>query len=219
MTPSEFSDRLLAVAAKAEIGVSPSIVEPLGAYFELLSRWNAKINLTALPLTPPSDEAFERLLIEPLAAAAYVSDVPQNWFDIGSGGGSPAIPLKLVRPALALHMVESTGKKAAFLREAIRELRLIGAFVFGDRIEDLAARPDLRQSAMLITMRAVKPDQEIFKASRRLIADPGQLLIFCSAEPQEASPWFSHQSTVLLGGSCTTRLARYTPVFHVEQSS
>lgn len=219
MTPSEFSDRLLAVAAKAEIGVSPSIVEPLGAYFELLSRWNAKINLTALPLTPPSDEAFERLLIEPLAAAAYVSDVPQNWFDIGSGGGSPAIPLKLARPALALHMVESTGKKAAFLREAIRELRLIGAFVFGDRIEDLAARPDLRQSAMLITMRAVKPDPEIFKASWRLIADPGQLLIFCSAEPQEAFPWFAHQSTVLLGGSWTTRLARYTPVFHVEQSS
>jgi 16S rRNA (guanine527-N7)-methyltransferase len=219
VTSSEFSERLLALAAKADIVVPPSIVEPLGVYFELLSRWNAKINLTSLPLAPASDDAFERLLLEPLAASAYIPDISQSWFDIGSGGGSPAIPLKLARTAPELHLVESTGKKAAFLREIIRELGLTGADVFGDRLEDLVARPGMRQAAMLITMRAVRTDEPILKASRQLVADRGQLLIFCSTEPHEASPWFSQESTIVLSGSHGARLARYTPVFHVEQTS
>jgi 16S rRNA (guanine527-N7)-methyltransferase len=210
VTSSEFSERLLALAAKTDIVVPPSIVEPLGVYFELLSRWNAKINLTSLPLAPASDDAFERLLLEPLAAAPYIPDIPQNWFDIGSGGGSPAIPLKLARPAPELHLVESTGKKAAFLRETIRELRLTGADVFGERLEDLVTRPGMRHVAALITIRAVRMDQEILRAARQLVVEKGQLLIFCRTEPGEGAPWFSHESTVLLGGSHGARLARYT---------
>jgi 16S rRNA G527 N7-methylase RsmG len=48
------------------------MLQPLEAYFELLTHWNARINLTALPLDPPTDETFDRLLVEPLAAAKQI---------------------------------------------------------------------------------------------------------------------------------------------------
>ena len=91
------------------------MLEPLEAYFQLLTQWNAKINLTALPLDPPTDETFDRLLVEPLAASKQIpTHTPSVWFDLGSGGGSPAIPLKIARPALRLTMIESKERKSAF---------------------------------------------------------------------------------------------------------
>jgi 16S rRNA G527 N7-methylase RsmG len=48
------------------------MLEPLEAYFQLLTQWNAKINLTSLPLDPPTDETFDRLLVEPLAASKQI---------------------------------------------------------------------------------------------------------------------------------------------------
>ena len=79
------------------------MLEPLEAYFRLLAHWNAKINLTALPLDPPTDETLDRLLVEPLAAARQIRRcAAASGSTSGSGGGSPAIPLKIARPALRL---------------------------------------------------------------------------------------------------------------------
>jgi len=100
------------------------VLAPLETYYRLLAQWNVKINLTALPLQPPTDSTFDRLFIEPLLAAELVPDLPGIWFDLGSGGGSPALPLKLIRPSLSLTLVESKTRKAAFLREALRALKL-----------------------------------------------------------------------------------------------
>jgi 16S rRNA (guanine527-N7)-methyltransferase len=219
VTSRVFRERLLSLAESGRIGVPEAIVEPLHDYFELLAQWNSKINLTSLPLRPPSDEALWRLLLEPLAAAAHIPDAQQTWFDIGSGGGSPAIPLRLVRPALDLRMVESTARKAAFLRETVRKLRLTGTIVFSERAEDLTPRPDMRHVADLITMRAVRLDADLLRSARQLIAEKGRLLVFCSTLPAESAPWFSHQETIVLGASPRVLLACYTPVFHVEQSS
>lgn len=216
MTSHEFRERLSTLAEQAGVVVPSATIEPLGAYFRLLSQWNAKINLTSLPLGPPSDETFNRLLLEPLAAAACVPDVTGPWFDIGSGGGSPAIPLKLARPALELRMVESKTRKAAFLREVTRTLELSGAQVICERLQNLALRREMQAVAQLITMRGVRTDVSFCRAARRLIAQDGQLLVFCSTEPQNASPEFAREDTVVLGGSHKARLVRYTPVFHAQ---
>src|SRR6185312_5103916 len=100
-----------------------------------------------------------RLFIEPLAAARVIDDSWTPWVDVGSGGGSPAIPLKLVRPALNLTLVESKARKAAFLREVVRELGLTGASVETSRFEELASRPEAQASTGLLTLRAVRIDQ------------------------------------------------------------
>ena len=78
-------------------------------FYALLSRWNQKINLTSLA---DPDEAIDRLILEPLLAAArFVPAACSSMMDIGSGGGSPAIPMKLVSPRLALTMVEVKATK------------------------------------------------------------------------------------------------------------
>src|SRR5207302_1163702 len=111
-------------AARADLSIDGREIAALEAYFRLLARWNATINLTALPLAEPTNETFDRLFVEPLTAAPFVLDAGQVWFDLGSGGGSPALPLKIARPSLRLTMVESKSRKAAFLREATRQLGL-----------------------------------------------------------------------------------------------
>src|SRR5438874_7270794 len=102
-----FHERLNARARRAGVSVASDVGERLEIYFRLLARWNRKINLTAFPTDDPTDEAFDRLFIEPLAAAQHVDDSWTPWFDFGSGGGSPSIPLKLAKPDLVLTMVES----------------------------------------------------------------------------------------------------------------
>ena len=154
MTSREFNDRLARRATKARVQFPADVVAPLETYFRLLARWNVKINLTALPLDPPTDETFDRLFIEPLIAAALV-ETSGVWFDLGSGGGSPAFPLKLVRPRLALTLVESKTRKAAFLREAIRALQLPMSDVANVRFEDFAGSG--HTPADLVTARAVRP--------------------------------------------------------------
>src|SRR5712691_5594844 len=127
MTSGDFQAQLTKRAALAEIALFPKLAAQLEAYYRLLTRWNSSVNLTALPLNPLTDQSIDRLLIEPVAAARFCSRDSPVWLDLGSGSGSPAIPLTLVKPAGWLTMVESRERKAAFLREAVRALRLEGA--------------------------------------------------------------------------------------------
>ena len=95
-------------------------VAGLVSYAESLLRWNARINLTAA-------RSIDVLVGEHFPdafALARKLDQPARLIDVGSGGGLPAIPLALLRPGLAITLVEPIAKKAAFLRTAIRELAL-----------------------------------------------------------------------------------------------
>jgi 16S rRNA (guanine527-N7)-methyltransferase len=165
------------------------MLEPLEAYFRLLTHWNAKINLTSLPLEPPTDEAFDRLLVEPLAASkqipAHASGV---WLDLGSGGGSPAIPLKIARPALKLTMIESRERKSAFLREAVRVLELPDALVETERFEASAVASEHVASADFVTARAVRIDAEFFQTAARMLKNGGQLFLFRPAHSPSPDP-------------------------------
>ena len=201
MTSREFRDRLARRARKADVTVSPDVLDSLEAYYRLLARWNERINLTSLPLRAPTDAMFDRLFVEPLAASRFVPDAKINWFDLGSGGGSPALPLKLVRPAAVLTMVEAKARKAAFLREAVRVLALAGADVQNVRLESLAEWPQLLHSVDVVTVRAVKPDATLITAAAKLLATRGRLLLF--AEPPaaggDARALFSCEQTTKLG--------------------
>jgi len=159
--------------------IGPAEIALIEGYFELLDRWNAKINLTALPLTPPTEETVERLFLEPLLAQKHIPIRTLSWIDIGSGSGSPAIPLKIVRPALELTMVESRSRKAAFLRECIATLGLRGAGVENCRFQELPATD--RRAFDLVTVRGVRLDEALARAVLDRIAPNGQLLVFRSS--------------------------------------
>jgi len=161
-------------------GVSPSSRE-LGSlvdYIGLLTKWNKRINLTALSVEPLTDEAIDRLVVEPLAAARKVRPTDRLAIDIGSGGGSPAIPLKIAAPQLRLVMVEVKVRKSAFLREAVRQLNLADVAVENRRFEELLSRPDLLETADLVTLRAVRADRKLWRGLQAFLRPGGRLFWF-----------------------------------------
>lgn len=184
---TEFALKLAERSAKAGLETSADQMAQLEAYFELLARWSARINLTALPLEGAPDVTIDRLFIEPLAAASYVATSPIRWFDIGSGGGSPAIPLKIVRPSAHLTMVESKGRKAAFLREALRVLELQETDVAEARFEAIAGGSPPGQ-ADLLTIRAVRVEQALTDLCRRTLKTGGRMLLFQSSPVGSVQP-------------------------------
>jgi 16S rRNA (guanine527-N7)-methyltransferase len=181
MTTEEFQAKVLERCRVAQVSLNGSETAQMEAYYRLLMRWNSKINLTALPLDDLSDRTLDRLLIEPALAASLVPEPAIIWFDVGSGGGSPAIPLKILRPKARLTMVESTAKKAAFLNEVVRVLELRDAFVSNSRFEDTAADQINRSTAELITVRAVRLDGMLMAAVDKLLTENGRVLSFQNA--------------------------------------
>jgi 16S rRNA (guanine527-N7)-methyltransferase len=167
--------RLSKRASKAGIFIPDELVASLTAYYDLLSRWNRKINLTALD-TP--DEAIDRLLLEPLAAAKHLPSPDVAVMDIGSGGGSPAIPMKLAAPAASLTMVEVKARKSAFLREALRTLGIQKAVVETSRYEELLARPELHEAFDVLSLRAVRVEIRTLVTLQAFLRPAGLLFLF-----------------------------------------
>ena len=218
MTSLEFRERIARRTRRAKAPIALNMLEPLEAYFRLLTQWNTKINLTALPLHAPTDETFDRLLVEPLGAAKQLrTETPAIWFDLGSGGGSPAIPLKIARPALRLTMIESKERKSAFLREAVRALGLTDTVVQTERFEVAASKPEFMANADIVTVRAVKADAELFISAGRMLKDGGRLMMFRPAHsPSPDPPGFLHVTTVPLIDLPQSFLTIYRRMFHVE---
>lgn len=173
--PLELTLGRLTLQAGVEIKSTQSC--QLVAYLETLSTWNRTINLTSLDLRGFPEPTLARLVIEPLQAAGHLPVVPFCWFDLGSGGGSPAVPLRVAAPHGRLTMVESRGRKAAFLREVARVCGLGGANVLTARIEDLPTSVQAG-SVDVFTMRAVRLDDSVAEVISRLGAPGVRVLLF-----------------------------------------
>ena len=171
----ELAARLRLRAARARLDVSGRLLEDLVSYVELLHRWNARVNLTGLDA---GDDGLDRLIVEPLAAARHVASPAPRIIDIGSGGGSPAIPLRLALPGSSLLMVEARARKAAFLREAVRHLGLTDTAVEARRFEELAGRPSSQGAFDLLTVRAVRVDAAVLRRLQTLLRGGGELFLF-----------------------------------------
>lgn len=183
-----FERRLEERVREAGLTISLADAVRFARYFELLRLWNAKVNLTALPLQHAPASSVDRLFVEPLIAAGLVENAHLTWFDLGSGGGSPAIPLNIVRPALRLTMVDSVSRKTAFLREAARTTGLDDARVLTARIENLGASH--AGTADFVTVRAVRFDDRLSGAVQGLLKQDGRVLRF-GAEGAPIPPGFS----------------------------
>lgn len=192
----DFQGRLRRRAQRAGAIVAPDVAARLETYYELLSRWNAKINLTALNLAT-GDEAIDRLLVEPLMAARCFRPKDSTLIDIGSGGGSPAIPLALAWPRLALTMVEVKVRKSAFLREAVRTLEL-NAQVLTSRFETLLADPAMHEFADTLSLRAVRVDLRTLAGTQAFVKPGGRFFLF---RPTENPAALSLPPTLVLADS------------------
>ena len=188
MNSTEFSSLLLSRATAAGLSIDGDLLDHLGTYFKLLARWNARINLTGFSLEQPTAHSVDRLFIEPLQIARTLTYPLDVWLDLGSGGGSPAIPIQLYRPANVLVLVESRGRKAAFLREVARELRLAEVEVEVTRIESLTSGYRLAGKADLVTVRAVRPSVAMFVTARSLLRAGGRVALIGSRTDELVIP-------------------------------
>lgn len=180
--------RIAARASRAGLHVANPLLQSLAAYVGLLMRWNRRINLTALA---DDDHGLDRLVVEPLVAAQRLPRTGVSITDIGSGGGSPAIPMKLAAPAVRLRMVESRTRKAAFLREAARQLGLEKTVVEACRFEDLAARGGGATESDVVTVRAVRIGSRTLRRIQPLVKAGGAVFLFrthADVEPDVPPP-------------------------------
>ncbi|MGO4882915.1 MAG: 16S rRNA (guanine(527)-N(7))-methyltransferase RsmG [Bryobacteraceae bacterium] len=113
-----FTDLLRAKLAGI-FGLSDSQAERLRQHYELLTRWNIVLNLTSIRTL---EEAVERHYCESIFAASFLPAGPASIADLGSGAGFPGIPIAIVRPDFDVVLIESHQRKAAFLKEATRDL-------------------------------------------------------------------------------------------------
>src|SRR5215471_2330629 len=139
MTTSEAqpisSGAIQRAAGEFQFSLDNEQVKQIQQYTRLLLTWNEKINLTAIrePL-----EILYRHFCESMYGAQFLPVENCRLADVGSGGGFPGIPLKIIRPDLQVFLVESNLKKATFLAEVLRDLHLTDIRVLVNRYEELS---------------------------------------------------------------------------------
>ena len=164
-------------AGLAALALPGELAPPLLAYLDLLARWNRTYNLTAVR---DPGEMVSRHLLDSLAMRPYLDGIG-TLADLGTGPGLPGIPLAIAMPGLRVTLVEANGKKARFLREAVRTLGLGNAEVAESRIEALQ-RPGAFDA---ITARALATLPQILAFGAHLLAPGGTLLAMKGARPDE----------------------------------
>lgn len=158
----------------AELGLSTALASPLLAYLALLVRWNGTYNLTAVR---DPRQMVTRHLLDSLAMQPFVAD--GSLADLGTGPGLPGIPLAIAHPRLQVTLVESNGKKARFLREAVRQLGLTNASVAESRAEAL----DRPGAFDRLTARALDTLAGIVEVGGHLLKPDGLLLAMKGVMP------------------------------------
>jgi 16S rRNA (guanine527-N7)-methyltransferase len=159
--------------------LSESQLEQLAHYAELLEEWNQRINLIS---RKDMSNLLTHHLIPSLAPAAFIPLPDTAWVaDIGSGGGLPAIPLKIVQPQWQLLMVESIRKKSAFLQEVVRQLTLTESAVLNTRVEEMAKLNDFQARFDIVTARAVAAIPKLIKWGAPLLKPEGFWLLWKGA--------------------------------------
>ena len=128
------ADTIRRASAEFKIVVNDEQIRQIQQYMALLLKWNDAMNLTAIqdPL-----EILYRHFCESMFGASLIATTGGRLADVGSGGGFPGLPLKIVRPDLEVCLIDSNVKKATFLAEVVRELALPRARVLVSRYEEL----------------------------------------------------------------------------------
>ncbi|HEX5352615.1 MAG TPA: 16S rRNA (guanine(527)-N(7))-methyltransferase RsmG [Rhodanobacteraceae bacterium] len=163
--PSSLFASLADGLAAMQLALPDGAQEKLLAYLDLLAKWNRAYNLTAV--RDPA-EMVSRHLLDSLAVLPYLHG--KTLADLGSGAGLPGIPLAIARPDIHVALVESNGKKARFLREAVRSLPLANANVMQTRVQEASGTFDS------IIARAFASLSDMLNAGGHLLADGGQWL-------------------------------------------
>jgi len=159
--------------------------------------WNERFNLTAI--RDPEGIRTKHFLDSFSCSLAWKDNPPKRLIDVGTGAGFPGIPLKILYPSMALTLVESVGKKAAFCRHVVEVLNLEGVEVITGRVEEVGQAPAQREAYDWAVARAVAPLPVLAEYLLPLVKVGGRML----AQKGHSGPAEAHGSEKvinLLGG-------------------
>ncbi len=162
-------------------GLSSHQLDQVSSYLDRLMHWNARMNLTSVR---DPEQIVTRHFGESFFAAKQLlgreEPSTKSAADIGSGAGFPGLPVKILVPSLRMRLVEAQHRKATFLREVIRDLRLQDCEVLAERAEALAKREPA--FADLVTLRAVEHFAEIMPTAAQLTSNEGRIGLLVGRE-------------------------------------
>lgn len=158
------------LAGAHEMGVALTEVQAgqLLDYLDLLQKWNKAYNLTAVRERPAM---LIQHLLDSLSIVPHLP--PGDLLDVGSGGGLPGIPLAILQPERSITLIDTVGKKVAFLKQAAMTLGLKNLTAVSDRIESWVPSANHAAGFALITARAYATLATLVGQTRRLLAENG----------------------------------------------
>jgi len=183
------------IAGRARVSLERGQHDRVNRYVDLLLEANHRMNLTRIT---QRDSAEVQHIADALTLLPFLPGREITMADVGSGGGVPGIPLGIARPDVQVLLIESTKKKAGFLREAIRELQLPNVAVSDARAEEVA-RTNRRESFDVVTARAVGTLVWLAEWCLPLTKKGGKVLAMKGAKTPEELP-AAAKAIHLLGG-------------------
>ena len=173
---AEIESRLAAGLSELGLALAPAQVEALLTLVTELADWNTRVNLTAIDVPA---EVVDKHLLDSLAVLPYLTGLTVA--DVGSGAGFPGLPLAIADLDRRYTLIESTGKKATFLRHACTMLRLPNVEVVQGRSE--AMKP--KKPFDTIVGRAIGSLEEFVRVAGHLAGRGGRLLAMKGKVPEE----------------------------------
>jgi 16S rRNA (guanine527-N7)-methyltransferase len=168
--------------AKLQLDPVPAELEAKFTAFQtLLDHWNARMNLTSIR---DREQQVSRHFVESIFCARHLPPGIETVLDFGSGAGFPGIPIALCCPELRVTLGESQGKKASFLREAVRTLGIGNAEVFDGRIESMEEGREFGA----VTMRAVDKMPIALAIASKRVKTGGVLVVFATEGGNDLMP-------------------------------
>ena len=159
-------------ARKLGIEIDEGVTAPFSIHASELIKWNRKINLTSI--TQPRDIAIKHFL-DSLAPAQFIPD-GARLLDIGSGGGFPGIPLKILKSSLSVLLIDGVRKKVNFLKHVLRTLNFENIEALQIRAENLLKDPEYANSFDVIISRALSDLEAFVRIALPLLAKSGTII-------------------------------------------
>lgn len=176
---AEWQQLIIDGARSFEINIDPNKTEQFALHAVELMKWNRKVNLTAI--TRPEDVALKHFLDSSLPSLLVAPGA--KILDIGSGGGFPGIPLKILMPSLSVMLIDASRKKVSFLKHVIRTLKLENIEACHMRAEELAEKQAIANSFDVIISRALASIENLVLMAVPLLAKDGVIIAMKGAEP------------------------------------
>jgi len=181
-----------------------------------LLKWNQKINLTAI--TDPEEVAVKHF-IDSIAPVPLIPASASSLLDIGSGGGFPGIPLKIMLPSLSVTLIDSSGKKVSFQKHIIRTLKLENTEAIHTGAEELAGNHLFANSFDVVICRAFSALERFVLTALPFVNKKEGVIIALKGKVSESEAEAVRSLPQIDKKNCTLRVQKYTlPYLEAERS-